>query len=113
MFKYGFEPSESLKEEYRNSEFNRKLTTFPKYSIFNFLYKNGFSKEKYEFMKMRFESRAPFVYYFNPDIQLEERSGISTDGIRFYQIGFSSKGTLVRLLEILLQIYHSILLLSI
>ena len=50
-------------------------------------------------MKMRFESRPPFVYYFNPDIQLEEDFGINADGIRYYQIAFYSKGTYVRLLK--------------
>ena len=99
MYEFGFEPSESLKEEYRKSEFNRKLTTFPEYKYLNSLYKNGFSKEKYEFMKMRFESRPPFVYYFNPDIQLEEDFGIITDGNRYYNIGFNSKGTFVSLLK--------------
>ena len=50
-------------------------------------------------MKMRFESRPPFVYYFNPDIQVEEDFGINADGIRYYQIAFYSKGTYVRLLK--------------
>ena len=100
MYELGFEPSESLKEEYRNSEFNRKLATFPKYSILNFLYENGFDKEKYEFMKTRFDSRPPFVYYFNPDIQLEEDFGINTKGNRYYVIGFHSKGTNVSQLKI-------------
>ena len=97
MYELGFEPSESLKEEYRKSEFNRKLTTFPEYEYLNSLYKNGLDKEKYEFMKMRFESRPPFVYYFNPDIQLEEDFGININDNRFYFIGFNSKGTKVSL----------------
>ena len=99
MYELGFEPSESLKEEYRNSGFNRKLNTFPEYDHLNFLYKNGFDKEKYDFMKMRFESRPPFVYYFNPDIQLEEHFRINPDGIRVYYIGFISKGTFVSLFK--------------
>ena len=99
MYEFGLEPSKSLKEEYRNSEFNRKLTTFPEYEYLNSLYVNGFSKKKYEFMKMRFKSRPPFVYYFNPDIQLEEHFGRSNNGNRYYRIGFSSKGTKVRLLK--------------
>ena len=100
MYEFGLEPSESLKEEYRDSAFNRKLNTFPEYEYLNFLYENGFSKEKYELMKMRFESRPPFVYYFNPSIQLEETFGINTDGNRYYRIGFNSKGTNVSLLKI-------------
>ena len=99
MYELGFEPSESLKEEYRDSGLNRKLNTFPEYDHLNFLYENGFDKEKYEFMKMRFESRPPFVYYFNPDIQLEEYFRINANGNRVYTIGFDSKGTLVRLLK--------------
>ena len=100
MYELGLEPSESLKEEYRNSEFNRKLNTFPKYEYLNSLYKSGFSKKKYEFMKMIFESRPPFAYYFNPDIQLEEKFGMNKNGIRVYQIGFHYKGTFVSLFKI-------------
>ena len=97
MYELGLEPSESLKEEYRNSEFNRRLNTFPEYEYLNSLYENGFSKEKYEFMKMIFESRPPFVYYFNPDIQLEEDFGRNKDGISGYVIGLSSKEAFVSL----------------
>ena len=100
MCKYGFEPSESLKEEYRKSKINKRLSTFPEYEYLSSKFENGFSKEKYDFMKMRFESRPPFVYYFNPDIQLEEDFGIDADGIRYYEIGFYSKGTNVSLLKI-------------
>ena len=100
MYELGFEPSDSLKEEYRNSEFNRKINTFPEYEYLSSKFENGFSKEKYEFMKMRFESRLPFVYYFNPDIQLQEHFRISKNGNRFYEIGFYSKGTHVSLLKI-------------
>ena len=100
MYELGFEPSDSLKEEYRNSEFNRKLNTFPEYEYLSSKFENGFDKEKYEFMKMRFESRPPFVYYFNPDIQLEEDFGINTDDDRYYQIAFYSKGTNVSQLKI-------------
>ena len=99
MYELGFEPSESLKEEYRNSEFNRKLTTFPEYDHLNSSFENGFDKERYKFMKMRFESRPLFVYYFNPDIQFEEHFGIDADGDHFYFIGFYSKGTNVRILK--------------
>ena len=99
MYELELEPSESLKKEYKESEFNRKLTTFPEYEYLNYLYGNGFDKEKYEFMKMRFESRPPFVYYFNPEIQLEEKFGINTDGNRFYFKGFNSKRTKVILLK--------------
>ena len=100
MYEHGLEPSESLKEEYREWETNKRLTTFPEYEYLNSLYEKGFDKEKYDFMKMRFESRPPFVYYFNPDIQLEEKFGINIDGYRFYNIGFISKGTIVSLLKI-------------
>ena len=100
IYELGFESSESLKEEYRNSGFNKKLNTFPEYDHLNSLYFNGFSKEKYDFMKKRFESRPPFVYYFNPDIQLEEKFGINIDGIRVYFIGFIFKGTNVSQLKI-------------
>ena len=51
-------------------------------------------------MKMRFESRPPFVFYFNPDIQLEEHFRINPDGIRVYFIGFIFKGTNVSQLKI-------------
>ena len=51
-------------------------------------------------MKTRFESRPPFVYYFNPEIQLEEDFGINTKGNRYYVIGFHSKGTNVSQLKI-------------
>ena len=59
-------------------------------------------------MKLRFESRPPFVYYFNPDIQLEEYFGINTDGNGAYEIGFHSKETCVSLLKIQLPILRSI-----
>ena len=104
MYEFGFEPSESLKEEYRNSEFNKNLTTFPEYEYLNSLYEDGFPKEKYKFMKMRFESRPPFVYYFDPDIQLKENFGINSKRKRFYEIWFYSKGTNVSLLKIIANI---------
>ena len=113
MYELRFEPSESLKEEYREWETNKRLTSFPEYENLNSLYKNGFEKEKYEFMKMRFESRPPFVYYFNPDIQLEENFGLTINGNRYYQTGFYSKGTNVSLLERYLRMLSSILISSI
>ena len=89
-----------MKEVYRNSSININLTPFPEYEYLNSLYENGFIKEKYDFLKMRFESQPPFVYFFNPDIQLEKIFGINTNENRFYEIDFYSKGTNVRLLEI-------------
>ena len=100
MYKYGFEPSESLKEEYRKSKINKRLSTFPEYEYLSSKFENGFDKEKYDFMKMRFESKPPFVFYFNPDIQLEEDFGINEDGNRCYNLGFYSKGTFVSLLKV-------------
>ena len=104
MYELGLEPSNSLKEEYRKSEFNKKLNTFPDYEYLNSLFNNGMDKERYEFMKMRFESRPHFVYYFNPDIQLEENFGkskVGTSKVRkhYYKIGINSKGTKVSLLN--------------
>ena len=100
MNELGFEPSKSLKEEYREWETNNRLTTFPEYEYLSSIFENDFSKEKYDFMKMRFESRPPFVFYFNPDIQLEEKFGVNKDEISVYNLGFYSKGTFVSLLKI-------------
>ena len=100
MYKYGYEPSESLKEEYREWETSKRLNTFPEYEYLNSNFENGFSKEKYEFMKKRFNSRPPFAYYFNPNIQLEEKFGINIDYNSYYTIGFLSKISKVRMLKI-------------
>ena len=70
----GYLPSVVLHEEYSKSKITKKLNTLPSLEYLNSKFdKNSkMSEIVYERLRKRFESRPPFVFYFNPNIQLLE-----------------------------------------
>ena len=74
----GYLPSAALLKEYSESKVTRELTTLPSRWYFNTKYDDEWqiSEESYELLRKRFESRPPFVFYFNPSIKLLEKVGV-------------------------------------
>ena len=70
----GLLPSNSLYMEYAKSEITKMLNTLQTREFYNenFDSKYQMSEEAYDRLKKRYESRPPFVFFFNPTIQLEE-----------------------------------------
>ena len=81
-------PSAALLKEYSKSKLTRELSTLPSLEYFNSKFGENckMSEEDYELLRKRFESRLPFVYYFNPSIQLQEKFYCN-----YYMIGFFDK----------------------
>ena len=71
----GYLPSAALLKEYSESKVTRVLNTLPSREYFNtkFDKDSHISEERYELLRKRLESRPPFVFYFNPNIQLKEK----------------------------------------
>ena len=71
----GYLPSAALLKEYSKSKFTWELNTLPSREYLNSKFNEAFpiSEEDYEFLRKRLESRPPFVFYFNPNIQLQEK----------------------------------------
>ena len=87
------QPSVSLYEEYEQSEANKMLNTLQSLEFYNERFKKGWeeiglifsedrqmSEEVYDRLKERYESRPPFVFFFNLTIEPE----IVTDLSGFY-----------------------------
>ena len=84
------EPSDTLKDEYSQSEFTKKLNQLPTYQYLEKKFKRKMKKSSYEKLKKRYESKAPYIYYFNPNIPIEEKIGEDQLG-KYIEIGFFSK----------------------
>ena len=71
----GYLPSAALLKEYSESKVTRELNILPSREYLNtkFDEDNQMSEEDYERLKKRFESRPPFIFYFNPSIELQEK----------------------------------------
>ena len=71
----GYLPSAALLNEYSKSKITRELNTFPtrEYLNSNFNKNRQMSEEVYGRLRKRFESRPPFIFYFNPSIELQEK----------------------------------------
>ena len=67
-------PSAALLKEYSKSKVTRELNTLPtrEYLNSNFIKYLQISDERYKFLRKRLESRPPFAFYFNPNIELRE-----------------------------------------
>ena len=87
----GYLPSAALLKEYSESKVTIKLNTLPSREYINsrFSEYDQMSEEDYERLKKRFESRPPFVFYFNPNIELQEK----VDDGWILKIGFFAEGT--------------------
>ena len=91
LISFGYLPSAALLKEYSKSKITRELNTLPTREYLNskFSKYDEMSEEAYERLKKRFESRPPFVFCFNPSIQLEEK----VDRGWTLKIGFFGEGT--------------------
>ena len=87
----GYLPSAALLKKYSESKITRELNTLPSREYLNSKFNKNqqMSEENYEKLKKRFESRPPFVFYSNPNIQLKEKV---VDGWMLKK-GFFVKGT--------------------
>ena len=103
IFDNDFRPSETLFEEYSHSDLTMKLNEFPSYEYLNERFECGMKQDAYDRMKKRFESKPPFVYFFNPSINIKERSDYSNGWL---EVGFFSKSE-VNIIKISLT-FHTI-----
>ena len=71
----GYLPSAALLKEYSESKVTIKLSTLPTREYLNskFSKYNQMGEEVYERLRKRLDSKPPFVFYFNPNIQLQEK----------------------------------------
>ena len=90
LFEYSFKPSSELHKEYYESELTRELNTLPSREYLNSKSKYKMSEEAYKLLRKRFESIPLFVFYFNPNIQMQEKVCYGC-----YVIGFFTEGTKV------------------
>ena len=74
LFGCSFEPSSALFKEYSESKLTKELNTLPplEYINSNVLGNYQMSEGVYELLRKKFESRPLFVFYFNPNIQMQE-----------------------------------------
>ena len=90
----GYLPIVALLKEYSESKITRELNILPSREYLNskFDEESQISEEVYERLRKRFESRPPFVFYFNPSIELQERV---YDGWRLMKGFFDADGVSV------------------
>ena len=71
----GYLPSAALLGEYYESKVTRELNTLPTREYINSKFNEDkqMSEEAYETLRRKFESRPPFVFYFNPNIEIQEK----------------------------------------
>ena len=86
----GLLPSNSLYMEYAQSEVTKMLNTLQTREFYNEKFSQRFqmSEEDYDRLKKRYSSRPPFVFLFNPDIQLEQFIDYNGDT---YNVGYRIK----------------------
>ena len=81
----GYLPCAALLEEYSESNITKELNTLLGRKLININFSTDYqmSKERYKKLRKRVKSIPPFVFYFNPSIELQKiyRKGI-------LQIGF-------------------------
>ena len=82
-------PSEELIKFYARSEATKILTEIP--SFMDLKEKIGMKREVYDKLKERYSSKPPFVYFFNPKLDVQIEIGKNKDGIKFIDIGFRNK----------------------
>ena len=84
-------PSKSLREEYSKSEFNQKMV-LPSFEVLN--EKIGMTKEVYDKLKERYNSKGAFNYFFDPSIVIQIEVLTHSEGKgKLLQVGFLKKGT--------------------
>ena len=86
LIPFGLKPSAALFKEYQQSEVTKRLNTLPPRDYLNSKFGSWYeiNEESYNRLKERFASRQPFVYFFNPSLEIEEWSYLANAHI----IGF-------------------------
>ena len=87
----GYLPSVALLKKYYESKVTRELNTFPSLRYINsrFDEDSQINEWDYERLRKRFESRPLFVFYFNPNIETQEKVYYGCTLMK----GFYAKGT--------------------
>ena len=85
----GLLPSNSLYMEYAQSEVTKMLNTLQTREFYNEKFSEYYqmSEEAYDRLKKRYSSRPPFVFFFNPTIQLQQ----FTESDYIYSVGYRIK----------------------
>ena len=86
----GLQPSNSLYMEYAKSEVTMMLNTLQTRDFYNEEFSKYYKicEESYDRLKKRYSSRPPFVFFFNPTIQLEQYTKYGLD----YYVGYRIMG---------------------
>ena len=97
LIPFDLKPSAALFKEYQQSEVTKRLNKLPPRDYLNSEFSNGYliSEENYNRLKERLSSRPPFVYLFNPSLQIKELN-YSTNT---YIIGFEDYKSGVSILK--------------
>ena len=97
LIPFDLKPSAVLFKEYQQSEVTKRLNKLPPRDYLNSEFSNGYeiSEENYNRLKERLSSRPPFVYLFNPSLQIKELN-YSTNT---YIIGFEDYKSGVSILK--------------
>ena len=82
-------PSEELIKFYSQSETTKTLNEIP--TFMDLKEKIGMKREAYDKMKERYSSKPPFVYFFNPKLDVGTHIWKYKDGTKFIKIGFKNK----------------------
>ena len=82
-------PSKALIEEYRQSKTTKTLNRFPSYQELK--EEIGIYDKTYDRLKKAYSSRPKFIYYFDPDLDMQTETGIY-NGWFCIKIGFFEKG---------------------
>ena len=92
MLEFSYYPSDLLYNEYLNSKLTKKINTLPSLEYLN---KRNRYREltqiEYNRLSSRFNSKPPFVFFFDLSIQPEEFK----DDYGSFKIGYFRKGTWV------------------
>ena len=74
LIPFDLKPSAALFKEYQQSEVTKRLNKLPPRDYLNSEFSNGYliSDENYNRLKERLSSRPPYVYFFNPSLQIKE-----------------------------------------
>ena len=82
-------PSEELTKFYSQSETTKILNEIP--TFMDLKEKIGIKREVYDKLKERYSCKPPFVYFFNPKLDVRTKIGKDEYGIKGISIEFTNK----------------------
>ena len=97
LISFDLKPSAALFKEYQQSGVTKRLNILPPRDYLNSKFSNGYeiSEVDYNRLNERLSSRPPFVYFFNPSLNIEEWSYLANAHI----IGFKDHESSVSILK--------------